>query len=139
MLMGIFFSTAPLLSQSDSITEVTFYYDAAGNRTERENTYYVVAYKSSVVSVEEEEIPSDEGLLVYPNPVSHTLFVTLNQEALETEDRKILIFDSLGKLVSQVLAPQEINEIDVSTLMNGTYILRLSYGSKHKEWIIIKT
>jgi len=131
--------TAPLIAQSDSITEVHFIYDDAGNRIEREITYYVVQYKSSTSTEIEEEITSEKGLTVYPNPANHTIFVSLNQEVMEENDRKITIYDNLGKLVSQVLAPQETNQIDVSSLVNGTYILRLTYGNKHKEWIIIKT
>ena len=140
VILGMVVFTTPLIAQSDSITEVSFIYDDAGNRIEREITYYEVQFKSSSsTDIEEKEITSDKGLTVYPNPASHTLFVTLNQEVMDENDRKISIYDSLGKLVSQVLAPQETNQIDVSSLMNGTYILRLTYGSKHIEWIIIKT
>jgi putative heme degradation protein len=139
LFLGIILIGAPLIAQTDSITEVNFIYDAAGNRTKRENTYYVAVFKSAMITDTEEEITPEEGLMVYPNPVSHTIFVILNQEAMDQQQRSITIYDNLGKIVKQVLAPQETNQIDVSSLSNGTYILKLTFGNKHKEWIIIKS
>lgn len=139
MVLGIILFGAPLIAQADSITEVAFKYDAAGNRTKRVNTYFVAEFKSAVVTNTEEEILVEEGLRVYPNPVSHTIFVILNQEAMDQQQRSLTIYDNLGKIVKQVLAPQETNQIDVSSLSNGTYILKLTFGNKHKEWIIIKS
>lgn len=139
LFLGIFLFGAPLIAQTDSITEVNFIYDAAGNRIERENTYYVAEFKSAVITDIEEEITTDEGLMVYPNPATHTIFVILNREVMEQQQRSITIYDNLGKIVKQVLASQETNKIDVSSLSSGTYILKLTFGNKHKEWIIIKS
>lgn len=139
LVLGMIISSTSLIAQSDSITEITFQYDAAGNRTDREIVYYEGAKKSAqVVPEEEEEIDLEKGLNVYPNPASHSLFVTLNKEAMEEDYKMIIVFDNLGKQVIQTKVYQEINQIDVSSLINGTYILKLIYGNRHKEWIIIK-
>lgn len=139
MVLGMIISSASLIAQSDSITEIKFTYDDAGNRTEREIIYYSGGLKSAqVVPVEEEDIDLEKGLNVYPNPASHSLFVTLNKEAMEEDYKMIIVFDNLGKQVIQTQVYQEINQIDISSLTNGTYILKLIYGNKHKEWIIIK-
>ncbi len=138
MACGIIFSCTNLFAQSDSITEISFTYDSAGNRTERTITYYVQAKKSAEVTTVDEEIESEEGLNVYPNPASHTLYVTLNEIAMEEDQRMIIIYNNLGKQVIQRIASQSTNEIDVSMLPVGTYILKLIYGNRHKEWIIVK-
>lgn len=136
-LLGVAFS-CNIFALSDSITEISFTYDAAGNRTNREIVYYVPQQKSAKVVNYEEEMEFEEGLHVYPNPTKNCLFVTLNQEALEQDQRMILVYDNVGKLVLQTLAPHEINKVDVSLFTSGTYILKLIYGKKHNEWIIIK-
>ena len=139
MVLGMIISSASLIAQSDSITEIKFHYDDAGNRTEREIIYYESAKKSAqVVPEEEEEMDLEKGLNVYPNPASNSLFVTLNKEAMEEDHKMIILFDNLGKQVIRTQVYQEINQIDVSSLTNGTYILKLIYGNRHKEWIIIK-
>ena len=138
VVLGIIISMPMLFAQEDSIMEITFAYDAAGNRIEREIVYYQPSFKSTKVVTEEEEPEFDQGLNVYPNPAQHSLFVNLNEEALETKGRQILMYNSVGKLVLQVPAYEEVTRVDVSRLTNGTYILKLEYGTKHKEWIIIK-
>ncbi len=139
MVLGMIISSASLTAQSDSITEITFQYDDAGNRTNREIVYYEGAKKGAqVVPEEEKEMDLEKGLNVYPNPASNSLFVTLNKEAMEEDYKMIIVFDNLGKQVIRTQAYQEINQINVSSLTNGTYILKLIYGNRHKEWIIIK-
>lgn len=138
MILGMILSGTCLLSQTDSITEISFKYDSSGNRVERAITYFVEAKKSAEVVNVEEELELEKGLNVYPNPASHILYVTLNQRALEEDQRMIIIYNNLGKQVIQRIASQSTNEIDVSMLPVGTYILKLIYGHRHKEWIIVK-
>jgi len=138
-IVVILLSGISLIAQQDTISTIQYYYDDAGNRTHREIIYYEGGLKSATVEDIEEEInESEKAIKVYPNPASRKLYVTLNDEAMEEENRKIILFDNLGKQLFNMDNLQDINEIDVSTLLNGTYILRLIYGHKHKEWIIIK-
>lgn len=140
LLFGIILFGCPLIAQTDSITEINFTYDPAGNRTKKEITYYVAEFKSAkVIEKEEEEEILEEVLQVYPNPATHTIFVNLTQEVMDQPQKSITIYDNLGKVVKQVLAPQLTNQIDVSDMPYGTYILKLTFGNKHKEWIIVKS
>jgi len=73
------------------------------------------------------DIQPIRALSVYPNPSSHKLF--FNTELMEvnpTEDKTIMIYHSDGKLAHY--NKQVVNEIDVSHLGNGTYILVLKEG-----------
>ena len=138
--LGLLFSSVGLIAQSDSVAQVSFTYDAAGNRTHREVIYYEAGQKSARVNhdVEEGEIEFEKGLNVYPNPVSHCLYVTLNEEVLKANRKMLYLFDTLGKLVYQSTTLQEVNQVDVSNLPEATYILKLIYDNRHKEWIIVK-
>lgn len=139
LVLGILISCASLIAQSETISEIKFTYDDAGNRETREIILYDGGTKSAqVVPEDEEEIDFEKGLNVYPNPASHSIFVTLNEEAMEEDRRMIIVFDNLGKQIHQTQAVQEVNQLDVSTWINGTYILKLIYGNRHIEWIIVK-
>lgn len=138
MVLGMMLFGTAIQAQSDSITEIKFSYDNAGNRNGREVIYYESYHKSALVSIEEEELEFSEGLNIYPNPASNSVFVVLNQEALEEQDRMIIVYDNLGKEILQHPASSQVNQIDVSGLFDGTYIFKLVFGPHHKEWMIIK-
>ena len=138
LALALLISGATLFGQ-DPISEINFSYDSAGNRTIREIIYSDGGLKAAQVPPEEEEeLDSEKGLNVYPNPASHSLYVTLNEEVMEEERKMIVLFDNLGKQVYQTQSLQEVNQVDVSELPTGTYILKLIYGNRHKEWIIVK-
>jgi hypothetical protein len=132
----------------DEPFRVEYVYDDAGNRIERMVVSLVTGLKKSLVSnaqmreqieqnIEDDFEPSRK-FNVYPNPTTQHVFVSLNEEALECEDKKILIFDSLGKQVLSNEVYDEIVQIDMSSLQNGMYILKLIYGNRSKECKIIK-
>lgn len=139
MLLGVLFPIPSIFAQSESITDVEFVYDAAGNRIEREIIYYESYQKSALATTNEEEnIEFTEGLKVYPNPATESIFVSVNEEVLLQDSRMILIYDNTGRLVHQQEVYHEINRIDASKLISGSYVLKLIYGNQQREWIIIK-
>ena len=136
LIISFVYLPASILAQT--VTDVKYSYDDAGNRTEREVIYYGGQKSAAVEIFKEEELDLTRGINVYPNPASHSLYVTLNKEVLDEERKMILIFDNLGRQILQTNVSEELNRIDVSTIQNGTYILKLIYGNRQKEWIIIK-
>lgn len=58
------------------------------------------------------------GVIIYPNPVQNILFVKGNSEAYSIE-----IYSLIGQLVK---ALSNVNEIDVSLLSQGVYLIRIS-------------
>ncbi len=125
----------------DPVVQVVFNYDANGNRISREIIYYQSGLKSgeSEEIAEEvmEEIEFDKGLNVYPNPATESLYVTVNQDVLDATRSVIFLFDNLGKQVLTLNELAEVNQLNVSTLPKGTYILKLIFDTHHKEWLII--
>jgi len=122
---------------------IEFAYDSSGNRITREVVTLGPAGGLKSLNNEEEimnEIEQQEfrQFKVYPNPTTQTVFVSLNDAALEVPDRRIIVYDYLGKEMLASDAFDEITQIDLSSLNSGIYILRLVYGSKTKECKIIK-
>jgi hypothetical protein len=60
-----------------------------------------------------------ENLSIYPNPADNTIKVKVNI------DDMINIYDIGGKLIQSIKSTQEINDIDISHLLPGIYILKL--------------
>lgn len=136
--LGLLLSFSGLFAQ-ETIDTIKFSYDAAGNRIAREIIYYEGGAKSARVNKEKEEEPEfEQGLNVYPNPATHSIYVTLNEEVLEADRQALLVFDNLGKVLFQTQSLEQLNQIDIASFPNGTYILKLIYDQKHKEWIIVK-
>ena len=57
------------------------------------------------------------GVIIYPNPVQNILYVKGNSEAYSIE-----IYSLIGQLVKTV---SNANEIDVSLLSQGVYLIRI--------------
>ena len=70
------------------------------------------------------------GLSVYPNPTSDIVYIDGNYTQLEE-----VVYDILGK---QVMNKSITNNIDISQLEKGVYILQLSDGAKLTTQRIIK-
>ena len=138
--LALLFSFISLVGQSDSVSHYTFSYDDSGNRVSRDVIYY--QSKGAKVSLtkpkKEDEIESVKGFNIWPNPADHCVFVSLSDEAMKEVTRKIYLYDNSGRMILSMDAQSEVNQVDMQTLPSASYILRLVYGSRHKEWIIIK-
>jgi hypothetical protein len=141
VFLFLFIGVSAFASQlfGQTVTDIKFEYDDAGNRTKRVIYYDSGGQKSTPEEPEEEEQPEfEKGLNVYPNPATHSIYVTLNEEVLESLRQELYVFDNLGRQLFQSDYLAEINQIDVSQWPIGTYIIKLVYDNKHEEWIIIK-
>ena len=68
--------------------------------------------------------------ITYPNPVIKTLFIDLNQNT--NKPIRVLISDLYGRTVlQQKFIRVNDNEIDVSTLAAGTYLLQAKIGTRN--------
>jgi hypothetical protein len=72
----------------------------------------------------------DIELITYPNPVIKTLFIDLNQNT--NKPIRVLISDLYGRtILQQKFTRANDNEIDVSTLAAGTYLLLAKIGARN--------
>ena len=72
----------------------------------------------------------DIELITYPNPVIKTLFIDLNQNT--NKPIRVSISDLYGRTVlQQSFTRANDNEIDVSILAAGTYLLQAKIGTRN--------
>lgn len=92
----------------------------------------------SVFAVQRQPIP-DAPTGIFPNPVTATLNVVVRPIA--DEQMTLQVYDASGKLMmtkkESVLRSANLLQIDVSTLIPGLYILKVS-SSKDKEFLVRK-
>ncbi len=108
------------------------------------NLYFVVVTDSNgckdtsnmiglaVGLVQESSLPA---FSVYPNPVSHLLFVSGN---IQLKLLKAEIYNAEGIKVKSIILKSYIEEIDISNLANGIYILRILHPDNIKSYRFIK-
>lgn len=78
-----------------------------------------------------QEIISEKNVTVYPNPTNNSIFLETANEAVE----EVFVYTISGQLV--VNKPIVSNTVDLSELVNGTYIIKTN-NPKLKSFKIIK-
>ena len=71
---------------------------------------------------------------VYPNPANDILYIT----SKEDEDVEIMIYDVKGQMVQQVSLPAGSDEIDISKLVKGLYLINIQVDDEVFTKKIIK-
>lgn len=78
----------------------------------REGEYKKIIFASETTPVGDVEVPN---VYIYPNPVSNTIYVN----GVDEKETNLAVFDLNGKC----LLCEKGNELDVTSLNKGTYIL----------------
>lgn len=140
--MSIIVFTTNMLAQTKTIS---FNYDNAGNRTARVIEVYNSGGLKSVAKTDEElseEIVEnkneDTELQVYPNPFREVLYLTVNEQVLQSAFKEYQLYNLNGQIVLNCTEISLVNEIKLSELSSGTYILKLLYDAKQIQWTVIK-
>ena len=95
-----------------------------------------VATNSTSVGIAEEENGSF-NFSVYPNPSAE--FITITTVALDIKNTVITLYNTLGAAVKTVSVEQKNEEINISDLTNGFYMIELKSGSQFaKQRLIIQ-
>lgn len=68
---------------------------------------------------------NDNSFRVYPNPATAILNISITNRKIN----QVLIYSIEGKMISSINAA-DINAIDISTLVKGTYILKILAGNE---------
>jgi hypothetical protein len=108
------------------------YYNVAGTWQHPPNSgslmmHPVFGSAAEVVGIEENKtILKKDGFIVYPNPANDKLFVrSVQSSGIETLSYEI--FDMYGRTVSKNTL-NDSEAIDLSTISNGVYFIKLSSG-----------
>lgn len=79
------------------------------------------------------EFLSNVELSIYPNPA--TDFINIGVIDADTDDLNVEIYSSSGqRVVKRILTPGEANQLDVSVLAPGMYIVQLKHGEKFLDY-----
>ena len=134
--------------------QVSYGYDAAGNRISKTITLKKSLSKKSNTSHDLENQKNDEfafhefddpltdaignaQIIIYPNPTHGELRVEISGVELVPSDN-IIIFDSNGRIIRQSYNVTGSNDIDLSEAAAGLYIMRICIEGKFTTWRIIK-
>ncbi|WP_196887886.1 fibronectin type III domain-containing protein [Aureivirga sp. CE67] len=99
----------------------------ANNMSEWSEVYN---FTTAMIGVSENTI---EGLKVYPNPIKDAIFISANEEISSVE-----VYNTLGQVVLRANNLGSSLKLDVSTLSNGTYTLKLTTKSTVASHRVIK-
>ena len=121
---------------------IKYNYDKAGNRKKREVIYYS-EYIDDKKSIEIPSLPEEDEMEegysnLYPNPARNSINVVLSSDILEVKSKRIVIYDFNGRKLKEVIPYTTYNEINISDLKSGTYIVKLFFGNKSRDWKLIK-
>lgn len=132
--------------------QVTYTYDANGNRTARSiivtNSQPVDSTANDslaewelrgylALGTEKKESVGDYDISIYPNPTRGAFAVGIDNMPADLQ-RKMLLYDMQGREVFVKEDFDALTEIDLSTLQNGTYILKILLGKEQTSWKVVK-
>lgn len=79
--------------------------------------------------------PKDSRYTVYPNPATHTVFISLQSVSPEI---KAELYDFCGKKIEQQFLYPGVNTLNIQTLPSGCYFIRITEGSHYYIHKLIK-
>lgn len=79
-----------------------------------------------------DELLSDENnlMLIYPNPSTDNIIITLSNFILNTSFSPLTITDLSGKIISEINISSSENEIDISNYPSGIYFVKMIIDDK---------
>lgn len=134
--------------------QVSYSYDAAGNRIQRNVIFLSSKQNSSseddaprtraeVKETDIFEMPRYEDMLgerkvvIYPNPTRGMLQIEF-QGYGEMKEARLILYNMQGRMLLQVNNIEAYTTLDLTPYPAGTYILILLEGMVRSEWKIIK-
>jgi hypothetical protein len=127
-----------LLACGIASAQVSYGYDAAGNRISRTITLTRHAIVSTdTISEPVTEKLNDLEVKIYPNPTKGQLNVIISGLA-DNESGTISIYSAQGQLILKERISSLSVSLDISNQPIGTYIMKIIAGGKSTIWKIIK-
>jgi YD repeat-containing protein len=146
----LLFAGLLLFFRASNAQNVTYGYDAAGNRISRTIVMQTSSFRSATIEEEEEEeekeeeeatayseILSEVQIKIYPNPTKGLLHVEIQNLPPDVTAR-IALYQLSGKLLILKEDVTYSTEIDITGQPTGTYLLKIVAGKEQTEWKIIK-
>jgi len=81
------------------------------------------------VATEQEEMPRDQTLELYPNPLPRGAVLQLASDGQPIES--VVVLDLLGRVVQNAFIPGQPGSLDTTDFPSGVYLLRARHGLGH--------
>jgi YD repeat-containing protein len=125
---------------SEAQTNISFTYDAAGNRVKRE----IIIPKSSKANTDTAssikpitELLGKLKITIYPNPTRGQLSVEITNMPTDASG-EIRIYNIAGNVIQYQKTVGSLNQLDFSVYPTGVYVLYIKVGQNESKWKIIK-
>jgi YD repeat-containing protein len=128
-----------LAATAIATAQVSFGYDAAGNRTSRTIRLTRNSLAAKAAATPEPATEALDGVLVkiYPNPTRGELEVDL-AGLPETAGGTVGIYTMQGRLVLEQPVSHLRARLDIAAQPAGTYLMKIDAGGRNTTWKIIK-
>lgn len=140
-MMKIILVTAfVLLSVSIRAQQVSYAYDANGNRTSRTVVLQTHAAKSMVQQNDTAflyEHFAQQQLRIYPNPVKEDLTIALDTYSAEMHG-EFSLYGPGGALLVRRGIMGTVTKINMASYGKGVYVLHIRLDGKNTSWKVIK-
>ena len=135
--LSVIFLLMPVLLYGQ--TKIRFYYDAAGNRTDR-----VIELKKDALALSDStaiSLLTDQlgqvSISIFPNPTKGIVTVNITNPPVD-KPVTCAIYNPEGKRLHFIDSQFQSDKIDLSSYPNGIYVLVITVDNKKSEWKIIK-
>ena len=116
---------------------VSFSYDQAGNRVQREIIFIKNKNLSDTTTTQFNSIIDEVTVTIYPNPTGGNFSVEIINVD-EDFDACLLLHTSSGKLIIKKENLNKLTNVDISKYENGTYLLSIIINDKKETWKVVK-
>jgi hypothetical protein len=139
LLFFVFFMSLSAISYADSVDNVIYTYDSAGNRISRTVVICVLPQLRSAhadTSSVEDQL-NELKVILYPNPTRGAIQIGLSQYT-KNEPISFMLFSPDGKKIMNASAASDLTTMDLSPFPSGWYILRVIKKDEELMFKIIK-
>lgn len=134
----LFTITLLVMSLMTSAQNISYAYDASGNRIKREIILSQLnAPKKQDLTCHVSETLARKTIRIYPNPTKgHLKIEVIGYEG--SEKGMLSIVNISGQQVAEIHLASAMTSLDLSSQPSGIYILNISLNGEKSNWKIIK-
>jgi len=125
-----------LVAMAHSQQPLLFYYDDAGNCILKYRTVVVAPIGHAPQKPQNEQI-GERTLTIYPNPTYGLVRIEISGEASESPI-SIMLSDMSGKVLQSFSTANMNFDVDLTSYLQGNYLLVMIIDNKKSTWQIIK-
>lgn len=122
-----------------SAQNVTYRYDAAGNRIQRTVTLQTQLQSSPSASdmALMNDIIAEHGIKIYPNPTRGMLSVEINEYS-DDLNVEYWLSDMSGRIINHQKASSKTAYFDLNKYPAGIYLLKIKVNDETAVWKVVK-